>query len=231
MPLTLDHRQILLRLLLAAAAGLLLGLNRNEAGHSAGMRTTMLVSLAACIAMLQCNLLLPTAGKNSAMFSVLDLMRLPLGILTGMGFIGAGAILRRGDQVSGLTTAATLWVITVIGLCFGGGQLLLGSISTAGVLFIVWALKPLERFIPQWKGAKLSLVLERQSPSWEELASLLLERGIRIESQAISLRKVSGLTHLVYRVRWRTRPDQSAFPTVFDELSKLNGVASISWSE
>jgi putative Mg2+ transporter-C (MgtC) family protein len=84
MPLALDHRQILLRLLLAAATGLLLGLNRNEAGRSAGMRTTILVSLAACIAMLQCDLLLPTAGKTSAMFSVLDLMRLPLGILTGM---------------------------------------------------------------------------------------------------------------------------------------------------
>ena len=231
MPLSLDHRQILLRLLLAAAAGLLLGLNRNEAGRSAGMRTTMLVSLAACIAMLQCNLLLPTAGKTSAMFSVLDLMRLPLGILTGMGFIGAGAILRRGDQVSGLTTAATLWVVTVIGLCFGGGQLLLGSIATAGSLVIVGLLKPLERFIPEWKGAKLSLVLEQQSPSWEELAFLLLERGIRIESQAISLRKVSGLTHLVYRVRWRKSPGQSALPTVFDELSRLNGVASINWSE
>jgi MgtC family len=52
-------------------------------------------------------------------------MRLPLGILTGVGFIGGGTILKRGDLVTGVTTAATLWLVTVIGLCFGGGQLAL----------------------------------------------------------------------------------------------------------
>jgi putative Mg2+ transporter-C (MgtC) family protein len=55
-----------------------------------------------------------------------DLMRLPLGILIGVGFIGGGAILRRDDIVVGVTTAATLWLVTVIGLCLGGGQLALG---------------------------------------------------------------------------------------------------------
>jgi putative Mg2+ transporter-C (MgtC) family protein len=53
----------------------------------------------------------------------LDIMRLPLGILSGVGFIGAGAILRRGDTVRGVTTAATIWLVTVVGRCFGGGQL------------------------------------------------------------------------------------------------------------
>jgi putative Mg2+ transporter-C (MgtC) family protein len=57
---------------------------------------------------------------------MLDLMRLPLGILTGMGFIGGGAILRRDGLVVDVTTAATLWFVTVIGLCFGGGRLRLG---------------------------------------------------------------------------------------------------------
>jgi len=54
---------------------------------------------------------------------VMDLMRLPLGILTGVGFIGGGAIFKKGDLVTGVTTAATLWMVTVIGLCLGGGQL------------------------------------------------------------------------------------------------------------
>jgi len=67
----------------------------------------MLVGLAASVAMIQANLLLPVAGKTSASFGVMDLMRLPLGILTGVGFIGAGAILKRGDLVTGMTTAAT----------------------------------------------------------------------------------------------------------------------------
>ena len=73
--------------------------------------------------MIQTNLLLATAGKSADSFVVLDLMRLPLGILTGMGFIGGGAILRRDGFVLGVTTAATLWFVTVIGLCFGAGRL------------------------------------------------------------------------------------------------------------
>ena len=54
-------------------------------------------------------------------------MRLPLGILTGVGFIGGGAILKKGGSITGVTTAATLWIATVIGLCLGGGQLALGA--------------------------------------------------------------------------------------------------------
>jgi putative Mg2+ transporter-C (MgtC) family protein len=71
--------------------------------------------------MLQVNLLLPMQGKTSSSFAVMDLMRLPLGILSGMGFIGAGAIVRKDSLVHGLTTAATLWFVTGLGLCFGGG--------------------------------------------------------------------------------------------------------------
>jgi putative Mg2+ transporter-C (MgtC) family protein len=63
-------------------------------------------------------------------FVMNDLMRLPLGILTGVGFIGGGAILRRDNIVVGVTTAATLWLVTVIGLCLGGGQLGLGIAAT-----------------------------------------------------------------------------------------------------
>jgi putative Mg2+ transporter-C (MgtC) family protein len=81
-----------------------------------------LVCLAAAIAMIQTNLLLAVKGRTADSFVMLDLMRLPLGILTGMGFIGGGAILRRESLVLGVTTAATLWFVTVIGLCFGVGR-------------------------------------------------------------------------------------------------------------
>ena len=127
MPLHPTLLDIALRLALTLVAGALIGINREEHGHAAGLRTTMLVCLAASVAMIQTNLLLPVAGRTTDAFSVMDVMRLPLGILSGMGFIGAGAILRRGDLISGVTTAATLWLVTVIGLCFGGGQLWLGG--------------------------------------------------------------------------------------------------------
>ena len=119
MPLTLTWHDILLRLALSVFAGALMGVDRSEHGRPAGLRTTLLVCLAAAVAMIQTNLLMLTVGKASDSFVVLDLMRLPLGILTGMGFIGGGAILRRDGLVFGVTTAATLWFVTVIGLCFG----------------------------------------------------------------------------------------------------------------
>jgi putative Mg2+ transporter-C (MgtC) family protein len=144
MPLHIGWDDIALRLALTVVAGLVLGFDRSERGKAAGMRTTLLVCLAASVAMLQVNLLLPLAGRTPDSFVMNDLMRLPLGILTGVGFIGGGAILRRDDIVVGVTTAATLWLATVVGLCFGGGQLGLGAVATALGVFALWGLRLLE---------------------------------------------------------------------------------------
>jgi putative Mg2+ transporter-C (MgtC) family protein len=103
----LTWTDVAVRLALTIGVSLVIGYNRREHGKAAGMRTTLLVCLAASVAMIQVNLLLPTAGRHSDSFIMNDLMRLPLGILTGVGFIGGGVILRRGDSVIGITTAAT----------------------------------------------------------------------------------------------------------------------------
>jgi putative Mg2+ transporter-C (MgtC) family protein len=77
MPLNIGWWEIALRLALTVAAGILIGINRSEHGHAAGLRTTLLVCLAASLSMLQVNLLLPMTGKTSSSFAVMDLMRLP----------------------------------------------------------------------------------------------------------------------------------------------------------
>src|SRR5260221_11914599 len=114
--------EIALRLVLTMLAGGIIGFNRGARGHAAGFRTTILVGLAASLAMILTNIFLATGGKTQESFAVMDPMRLPLGILTGVGFIGAGTIVRKGDIVTGGTTAATWGLTTVIGRCFGGGQ-------------------------------------------------------------------------------------------------------------
>jgi putative Mg2+ transporter-C (MgtC) family protein len=106
-------------------------MERSKTGHFAGLRTTLLVALAASVSMIQMNLLIQTNGKPQDSYAVMDLMRLPLGILTGVGFIGAGAIVRKDEMVVGVTTASTLWFATVVGLCLGGGQVILGSVSNS----------------------------------------------------------------------------------------------------
>ena len=140
---------VLLRLALTLIAGGILGFNRQERGHAAGLRTTILVGLAAAIAMVLAGILVPTAGKPQDGYVNMDVMRLPLGILTGVGFIGGGAILRKGELVRGVTTAATLWIVTVIGLCFGAGQLGLGIGGTALGFFTLCGLKWVDVRIPR----------------------------------------------------------------------------------
>src|SRR5580692_3178163 len=169
MTLEIHWSQIALRLALTLLAGGLLGWERSRTGHFAGLRTTLLVTLAASVAMIQMNLLLATNGKPQNAYAVMDVMRLPLGILTGVGFIGAGAIVRKSELVLGITTAATLWFSTVVGLCLGGGQLILGSVSTLLGYIILWGLRWFERRIERFQMAQLRLSLARDSLSPEQL--------------------------------------------------------------
>ncbi len=176
MPLMPTWTDIAIRLALTMVAAALIGLDREAGGHNAGLRTTILVGLAAAVAMIQANLLLPVDGKTPGSFSVLDLMRLPLGILTGVGFIGGGAILRRGDLVAGVTTAGTLWIMTVIGLCFGGGQLMLGCVATALTLITLVLLKSVDEMIPREHQAYVVLKA-MPATSFAALAATLERRG------------------------------------------------------
>lgn len=86
-------------------------------------------------------------------------MRLPLGILSGVGFIGGGAILRRDDRVRGVTTAATMWFVTVMGLCFGGGQLILGTAAFVLAMAILQVMKWIEKLLPKQQRATLELTV------------------------------------------------------------------------
>jgi putative Mg2+ transporter-C (MgtC) family protein len=164
MPLHPTWPDLVGRLLLTLLAGFLIGLNREARGHSAGLRTTILVGLAACVAMVQANMLLDVSGKGPDSFVRMDVMRFPLGVLTGVGFIGGGAILRRGDLVTGVTTAATMWIMTMIGLALGGGQYGLGMIATVLTLVTLQALKWVDLKIPRDHKAILSVSWPRNSP-------------------------------------------------------------------
>jgi putative Mg2+ transporter-C (MgtC) family protein len=163
MSLSPSWTDIAIRLALTMLACAAIGFNRGARGHAAGFRTTILVGLAASVAMIQANILLPLSGKTPASFAVMDLMRLPLGILTGVGFIGGGTIVKKGDLVIGVTTAATLWLVTVIGLCLGGGQLVLGMVATALAVITLWVLKWIDVIIPREHRARLIITSDLSS--------------------------------------------------------------------
>jgi putative Mg2+ transporter-C (MgtC) family protein len=233
MPLTLTWEQIALRILLAAIASLLIGLNRDEKGHPAGMRTTMLVCLAACLAQLQANILLPTAGKTSSSFVQLDFERLPLGILSGIGFIGAGVIVKRDNNlVTGVTTAATIWFVSVLGLLFGAGQLILGCAATLLAIVVLWLLKYVEELIPREHRGSLCLTLDADAPPEDELRELILKAGCSFERWNPTYNPASTLAALDCIVRWRELPSRSPHtPAAVSNLRTVHGVRSLTWKE
>lgn len=229
MPISLSWQDVALRLALAAVAGALVGLNR-EHGSPAGLRTNLLVCLAACISMIQANLLLGAAGKSPTSFVVLDLMRLPLGILSGMGFIGAGAILRKGDRIAGITTAATLWFVTVMGLCFGGGQLGLGSAALGLALFVLWVLKWAERRMPRTHNARLTLTLRTGAGGEQILRSSLENEGYRITSCGKSYFEQGQVEELRCQVAWQAAKGEFAQPAFVEELAHRTDVLKLEWN-
>jgi putative Mg2+ transporter-C (MgtC) family protein len=125
--------ETILRFLLAAALGAGIGYQRERAGKAAGLRTHILVSSGAALFTL-----VSIYGFSGA---VVDISRVAAGVVVGIGFIGAGVILRgqREKEVAGLTTAATIWITAAVGLAAGAGMYLISVVATAvtvGVLFL-----------------------------------------------------------------------------------------------
>lgn len=229
MPVTLDWHHIALRLALTFIAGLVIGFNRGEHGRAAGMRTTLLVCLAASIAMIQTNLLMNTVGKTQNSFVVMDLMRLPLGILSGMGFIGAGAIVRKDTLAIGVTTAATLWFTTVMGLCFGGGQLRLGVAALGLGLGTLWGLKYVEQLMRQDVRARLTLTILKDGPTDETIRASITQNKCLIISWGIAYMDRGERREVRSEIQRRIHASDTRPPPFVAQLAQMPRVEGLQW--
>jgi len=229
MPLHPTLEDILLRLVVAFAAGFLIGFNRGERNEAVGLRTTLLVGMAATFAGVLANLLLSTTGKDPHDFAQIDVLRLPLGILSGIGFIGAGAIIKKEDIALGVTTAATIWVISVIGLCFGTGFLGLGSGATAMTLAVLWGLRWIDKLMPRALKATIAV----------EASGALTEGALQEELRADRYRITawSAEYHPQDRrcftavLQWRGREgDMGKSAPIVGRLASRSEITSVKWN-
>jgi putative Mg2+ transporter-C (MgtC) family protein len=179
--------------------------------------------------MLQANYLLVTHGRAPDSFIMADVLRLPLGVLSGMGFIGGGAILRRGSLVLGVTTAATLWFVTIMGLCFGGGQILLGMTMLVVGLAVLWGLLLVEEGIEQDRRGSLIVSLGGDGPSEAEVRSSLLGAGFKILSAAVTYTAPAHLHEIRCDLQWRGHPSDVESPAVLRQLAERSGVVKVEW--
>ncbi len=139
---TLSHLDLITRLLTAAALGSIIGFERERLLWAAGIRTHMVVCVGSCLIMIVSAF--GFADSLSSKNVVLDPSRVAAQVVSGIGFLGAGAILARGEIVRGLTTAASIWTVAAIGLAVGGGLYFAASASTGIIIVILAGIKPLE---------------------------------------------------------------------------------------
>src|SRR5688572_14696352 len=135
--MTQEYLEIVFRIIAALIAGGLIGLERSHRGRPAGFRTHALVCLASSLLMLVTVYETHWIPKGGAATVVLDPTRMAQGIMTGIGFVGAGAIIKEGFTVRGLTTAASIWITAAIGILTGIGfyfAALLGTLLSLGTL-------------------------------------------------------------------------------------------------
>ncbi len=169
---------IAVRLLISAVLGAAIGLEREVHGHPAGMRTHLLVSVGSALFTV-----LSIFGFPAPEGAPVDSSRVAAQIVSGIGFLGAGAILRYGRVVRGLTTAASIWAVAALGMASGTGEYVLAA---GGTLIILAALAPL-RFIVRTifggQGTQMELHVRLRSESaGAHLTAALGERAVAIRS-------------------------------------------------
>jgi putative Mg2+ transporter-C (MgtC) family protein len=167
--------EILVRVGLAAALGGAIGLEREIREREAGLRTHMLVSVGAALFTLVSAYAWSDFRFSTPEGIVFDPTRIAAQIVSGIGFLGAGAIIRQGLSVRGLTTAATLWVVAAIGMAAGAGYYTAAVLTTALVIFSLWPLRiAAHRFTTRFQTEEGRLAIE--VPAGTETAELV--RGI-----------------------------------------------------
>lgn len=172
---------ILVKLLLAAVAGGLVGLEREKHGRPAGLRTNLLVSVGACAMMIVSEAFYVKYGMLDAESAVrFDPSRVAAQIVTGIGFLGAGVILKEGISVRGLTTAASLWVVAGLGMAFGMGYFSLGVITTVLVLISLVFLKNLDPLIRKDRYVTLMVTAAKRMELYDELQTIFDERSLKV---------------------------------------------------
>jgi len=179
---------IALKLLLAALAGGIIGFEREMHGRPAGLRTHLLVTLGACLMMIVSEAFYLKYGGEGADSAVrLDPSRTAAQIIAGIGFLGAGVILKEGINIRGLTTAASLWVVAGLGMSFGMGLFAPGVMATLLALFSLFFLKKLEPRIKKDRYLFLSVKADIKHDIYPDLERIFGERRLRISDLGATL--------------------------------------------
>jgi putative Mg2+ transporter-C (MgtC) family protein len=208
--------ELLGRLLLAAVLGGAVGAERELHDQPAGLRTHMLLTIGACLF---------TLVSAYGFGGPADPSRLAAQIVTGIGFLGGGAIVRHGLTVRGLTTAASIWATASIGVTVGAGRYLLATGATLLVVGTLFGLRAVRNLLQRWSVSREEFVLSTR-PGFDLglIAEVARREGVAIRGLERQETDEGGQIVLLARLPPRYRPER-----LLDALAAVEGIQQVEW--
>jgi putative Mg2+ transporter-C (MgtC) family protein len=219
----IPYYEVILRLLLGAVIGGLIGFEREIHGRAAGFRTQLIVCVAAVLIMIVSeNYYFYMHTLDSSLR--IDPARISAGAIIGIGFLGAGVIIKNGFAVRGLTTAASIWIVSAIGLAIGGGLYLEGILTTVITIIALMVLRTLEKKIKTLRFKSITISTSHTGDIEETISTVLTNYGVYIHSIDYEKNQPSGEIIYSYTVSTRNR---SAKRQIFRELSSMESIHTV----
>lgn len=214
------------RLLLAAFLSGLVGIEREVHGRAAGFRTHLLVGVATCLMMIVSEYFFDKYGGVSSNFAVrLDPARIAAQIVVGIGFLGAGVIIKSGPMVRGLTTSACLWMVAGVGMAVGTGLYAPAVMVAMIALFNLVFLKQIERLIKKDRFCSLVIYSATCGENQKKIRDIMQENKMRIVNRRIEADTAAGKTRYEYTISTNRAFDQESFIGAFLMLPDIQKVS------
>lgn len=213
--------QIIMHLAGAIACGGAIGIERSYNGHNAGLRTHVLVSMASCLLMM---VVLKMDTQSTTIF--VPPAQMAQGIMTGIGFLGAGVILKSGLNVRGLTTAACIWMTAALGIMIGVGYYSAAGLATVASLIVLCGFRFADRVFAGNVYAKVNIHFPINAvASEDDIKTVVNKNGIAIVSMDYSVVGNGESRQFEYAMTIRSRV-RASFSTLKDSLLQYPGVTS-----
>jgi putative Mg2+ transporter-C (MgtC) family protein len=213
------------KLLLSFLLGGILGLERQRHGRAAGLRTHILVCLASTLLMIAPAYIMRSIASCGTSFNI-DPLRVGAGIMTGMGFIGAGTIVRSHNFVRGLTTAACVWLTAAIGIIIGLGIFKLALVATLLSFFVLLALGKVDAFLRIENFRVLTVYTKSSHYELPAIKKICRDMGARILD--ISMMKDKTVSKTVYKIHLKF-PYRIKSEKLIDQILSFSSVERVSW--
>lgn len=200
--------------------GIILGLERRSKQHAVGIRTLALISISSALLSIL-SIDMASAGNGAG-----DPTRIAAGVVTGIGFIGGGAILRQGLNIRGITTAAIIFTASAIGLACGAAMYIPAAITLFVSIIVLYALNKVERkLFPAAKNKQLTISIEGTTFDKQKIKDLMTSNGIIIHDLNLSYSKEENKTTLFYTIK---TPDSLNTVNLADDFRKIDNIINFS---